>query len=106
MPTLYNVAINTLENCSRYLFSLRSRSAAIAVMLCFIGGPLLMNLDPDGSEVYTDRDTPCFLTTCFGIVWMGRQRGASGSGAARGMAGGYCNQLITWMHLLVKIAKP
>jgi len=37
-------------------------------MLCFIGGPLLRNLDSDGLEVYTDRDTPFFLTTCFGIV--------------------------------------
>ena len=41
----------------------------MAAILCFVGGPLLMNLDPDGCEVFTDRDTAWdLLATCFGIV--------------------------------------
>ena len=44
---------------------LHSRSTAIAVMLCLVGGPLLTNLDPDSCEVFTDRDT--VRATNFGI---------------------------------------
>jgi len=40
-----------------YLLLLRSRSTAIAPTLCFVGGPLLTNLEPDGCDVFTDRDT-------------------------------------------------
>lgn len=43
----------------------------MAVMLRRIGGPLLINLDPDGCETYTDRDTPSLATT-FGIASQGR----------------------------------
>lgn len=40
------------------LLLLNSLSTAMAVMLCLVDGPLLINLDPDGCEVFTDRDTP------------------------------------------------
>ena len=30
---------------------------AMVVILCLVGGPLLINLDPDGLDVLTDRDT-------------------------------------------------
>lgn len=29
----------------------------MAVMLCLVGGPLLKNLEPDGCDVFTDRET-------------------------------------------------
>ena len=37
-------------------------------MLCFVGGPLLTNLEPDGRDVFTERETARdFPTTCFGM---------------------------------------
>ena len=47
------------------------------VMLCFVGRSLLRYLECDGLEVYTDRDTPCLVTTCFGIAGWASERDVS-----------------------------
>lgn len=59
---------NIPDSCWRYLFLLHSRSRAMAVILCFVSGPALMKVDPDGCDLFTDRDTPRDLSLCLGMV--------------------------------------
>ena len=46
----------------------------MAVILCFVSGPALMKVDPDGCDLITDCDTPRDLSLCFGMADDGAEK--------------------------------